>query len=580
MLQITSIGFKANFGAVMKSFISCMFLILQVAAAATLASSASPPGNHINPPPVHYEADWQGWGGSIYNNRWASTNSDISSHSISNLTTNCQIPYVGGVSATPTLHNGIAYYPTWGGLYVALDYESCTVKWEVNVTAIVVGYKAPSPLQIAITSNPLEANPLSSRSSAQIDEEQNVLYFTTLLHALAVAVDLDDGTFLHVIQINPHETAIATLSPTLYRGILYAGTSSIEEVAAGVYPGYECCSFVGNVVALKFNRRSAQWITVWNVPTLPVDGGGSGVAGWAGGGVWGSQPPIDPLRKRVFFATGNTYHTPPEYVHCTDEVFDPANATVNSKCFPDRIWQNAVIALDLLSGTVAWVKRFGPADVWVVACGGFTQPDKDPQECPGRPGPDYDFGMAPNFIPGSKGAKDILTVGQKSGLLYGIAATNGEPLWSTVTNPGSFQGGLTWGIATDNERVYFTGVNAQGLPWALLPENATVVHKGLWGAADAKDGKLLWEVAVPNDQYTVAPPTVVGDLVLYARLSNFGFPAVGDGGLVVLDKATGTTLLDYPVQGAFRGGMAVQDGYILFGTGYKSGDGYLYVLKV
>jgi hypothetical protein len=445
-------------------------------------------------------------------------------------------------------------------MYVGLDIASCTIKWSVNVKAYLLDYKAPTPFQQALTNTSYLAYPLSSRSSAQIDERTRVLYFTSILHALVFAVGIDDGTVYDMVQINPHGAAVGTMSPTLYRGILYAGASSLEE-GAGEIPGYQCCSFVGNVVALRFDRTAKRWSTVWNVTTLPIDGpaggpngtysSGKGV-GWAGAGVWGGQPSVDPVRKRVFIATGNSYFTPPEYLHCTDDKFDPSNATQGSDCLPPRIWQNSVLALDLLTGDVVWVRRFGPADVWVAACGGKPlQPDKDPKSCPGNPVPIMTLVWhQPSSLEARCRAEGAsFAIGQKSGLLYDINANDGEPLWSVLTSPGGNQGGLTWGIAVDTRRAYFAGVKSLNGNWTLLPRNKTVVNKGLFGAASLKDGKLAWEIVVPEDQLTVASPTTVGDLVLFGRLANSGVPAVGDSGLVVVNKNSGEVLLDFRLKG-------------------------------
>ncbi|OIW25399.1 Quino protein alcohol dehydrogenase-like protein [Coniochaeta ligniaria NRRL 30616] len=484
--------------------------------------------------------EWTGWGGSLYNNR-ASSSEYVSSSTMKNVTVHCQIPHVGGVSATPTISNGVAFYPTWGGTFVALDYDKCQVKWEINVTAIIVNFKQPTPFQLALTTVPFIAGLFASRTSPQIDKQTNVLYFATQLNALVVAVDVDTGALLGFTQINPHPGAVATLSPTLYENILYAGVASAEELAAGSVPGYKCCSFVGNAVALKFDRHTGRFKTVWNLSMLPTGsstGKYSNGSDWSGVGVWGSQPAIDPVRRRVFFATGNVYTAPEAFLNCTDDRFSPTTAQ-NTSCLPPRVWQNAVLAVDLLTGKVAWVKRFGPLDVWVLACG-IGGVVTDLVSCPGTPGPDYDFGMAPTFVPGEgKNSKDVLTIGQKSGYLYSLAADTGEIQWATATSPGGVVGGLSWGIATDDRRVYFTGINSGTKPWTLQPGNNTVVNNSVWGAASLTDGKLLWET-----------------------------------------PGSGKVLLEYPLKGTFRGGVAVQDRYVLFGTGYKGLDGFLYVLKV
>jgi outer membrane protein assembly factor BamB len=178
---------------------------------------------------------WSGWGANYYNNRWASQNGEISSSSINSLAKHCQVSYPGGVSATPVVSGDTVYYPTWNGSFVALDYTTCRVLWEISVTEIVTNFAPISQLQAN------ETSPLS-RTSPQIDGE--ILYFGTQTHALVVAVNRLTGQSLGVIQINPHPLAIVTQSPTFYNGVLFVGSSSLEEEAA-IDPGYICCSFVG-----------------------------------------------------------------------------------------------------------------------------------------------------------------------------------------------------------------------------------------------------------------------------------------------------------------------------------------------
>lgn len=529
--------------------------------------------------PVTIQDEWTGWGGSIYNNR-ASRSTRISSSSLKNVTVHCQIPHAGGVSATPTLSNGVAFYPTYGGSFVALDYDKCQILWELNVTAIIVNFKALTAFQLQLIDSLLTGGILSSRTSPQIDTKTNVLYFATLLNALVVAVDVNTGALLGVTQINSHPVAVVTLSPTLYEGILYVGASSFEEVAASM-PGYKCCSFIGNAVALTFDRRAGRFSRVWELDMLPVGSSTAKFAnesGWAGVAVWGSQPAIDTQRRHVFLATGNVYSVPAAYLNCTDDAFSPTT-TQNASCLPARVWQDAVLAVELLTGEVIWLKRFGPLDVWNLACG-INGTVTDPASCPGTPGRDYDFGMAPAFLAGKgKDGGDIVAVGQKSGYLYGLAADTGEVLWATATSPGGTSGGLSWGIAADDWRVYFTGINSASKPWTLQPGSAKTVNNTVWGAASLTDGKLLWETEVADGDVAYAPPTAVGDVVLVGRVKPMGL-ATGDGPLVVLHKESGEVLLEYPLRGTFRGGVAVQDRYILFGTGYRGLDGFLYVLRV
>ena len=91
---------------------------------------------------------------------------------------------------------------------------------------------------------------------------------------------------------------------------------STEEGAVSSVPGYVCCSFVGNIVALRFTR-SKGFTKVWDVAMLPPPADGANSTDrWSGASVWGSQPSIDEKRNQVFIGTGNTYKTPTSYSQC------------------------------------------------------------------------------------------------------------------------------------------------------------------------------------------------------------------------------------------------------------------------
>lgn len=77
------------------------------------------------------------------------------------------------------------------------------------------------------------------------------MYFGTQTHALIVAVSIEKGDVLGVVQVNAHELAVITMSPTRFEGKLFVGAASVEENLS-LLPSYKCCSFVGNFVALGF----------------------------------------------------------------------------------------------------------------------------------------------------------------------------------------------------------------------------------------------------------------------------------------------------------------------------------------
>jgi outer membrane protein assembly factor BamB len=525
---------------------------------------------------VYGQSLWSGWGGGILNNRWAPS-SPVNSKSLKTLKTTCQIQYPQGISATPVVSSdNVVYYPTWNGSFVAANYKTCKTIWSANVSAIITEYGSLAPAGSLIA--------MASRTSPQIDEQNNIVYFGTQMSALVVALDRKTGATLGTVQLNPHPMAIITSSPTLFRGTLYVGASSSEEAGDVFVAGYKCCSFYGNMAAVTFSRSTGKFHTVWNTTMIPISKVGTDE--WSGVGVWGGQPSIDPTRNQIFIATGNTYKTPQSYDQCQNS-FQSSNTT--DSCLPKDIWQESLLALDMSTGKPNWVRQLTPLDAWTLACGLATIP-RNTTNCPQTPGPDADFGLAPTFIPASLGAstpqgKDTLLAGQKNGILWALDAETGDTLWSTPTSPGGNSGGISWGIAADKQRVYFNAINSASEPWTLQPSGVATTGSG-YGAVDMATGRIVWETSAPGDGLAFGPPSVVGDLMLTTKPAATALGGlellVAPGGLVVLDKATGNILQTVTVDAAFHGGTAVQGLNLLFGTGYSgyNSTGSLYVMAV
>jgi outer membrane protein assembly factor BamB len=346
------------------------------------ALASYPHGDTYYHPVSHSE--WKGWGGDIQNNRWVSQGSDISSSNIGSLANLGSASYAGelsvckktfayGVSATPTLLDGIAYFPSWDGNFYALDYHTCSIRWSLNVTTLINDFKPIAPSQLL-------AAHADSRTSPQING--NVVHFGTQLNALAVAVDIDTGRVLDTIQINPHPFAIITSSPAAYDNMLVIGSSSNEELAPGIVPGYVCCTFKGNVVALTFENNKYQ--VAWNVSMISANR-----TGWAGAAIWGSQPSIDTARNQVFIGTGNTYAAPDGYESCeSNQTNITTTGEGSDPCLPADVWQECVVALDVNTGKVNWVHHLTPLDAWIVACGWPPSHPRNTALCPNTPGPD------------------------------------------------------------------------------------------------------------------------------------------------------------------------------------------------
>lgn len=67
------------------------------------------------------------------------------------------------------------------------------------------------------------------------------------------------------------------------------------------------------------------------------------------------------------------------------------------------------------------------------------------------------------------------------------------------------------------------------------------------------------------------PPTVVNDVLFTGRTgtNKTGSYDLTQGGLIAIDKRSGLIIRDYNLEVNFHGGIAVQNDYVMFGTGYN-----------
>jgi polyvinyl alcohol dehydrogenase (cytochrome) len=291
---------------------------------------------------------------------------------------------------------------------------------------------------------------------------------------------------------------------------------------------------------------------VWRtymIPELPKARGTSSAGvtlyGPAGAAIW-SAPTIDVKRNLLYVGTGNSYTG------------------------SEQPSSDAVIALDLATGKIAWTKQLLPKDVYITGC----PPNSRNPNCADQIGPDYDIGSAPILSPLPNG-KDALIVGQKSGIGWALDPDKrGEVLWQYQASSGGILGGIEGGVAVDRDNAYFAvsdireaapgGLHAVKLRngnrvWYAPPpppkcgtdtgcnsaqSAAITVIPGVVfsGSADGalrayatKDGSILWEVDTNRDFKTVngvaargasimgPGPTVAGGMVFV----NSGYGAFG-----------------------------------------------------
>lgn len=369
------------------------------------------------------------------------------------------------------------------------------------------------------------------------------------------------GAVAWSVVVHEHPFAVLTGSPSVDGDYAYFGVSSREELVSAFIPDYVCCSFVGAFIKLRISDGAVIHYFPLIDPALePGPGGYSGVA------AWGSQPVIYKRGNAVIFGTGNLYNAPPSVQECVDE-------TPEADCVDERAYFNGVLSLDLDTFELNWYTRMTPYDAWVVAClfGGPT--------CPEVAGPDADFGMNPSLVeqvPMSDGTKrDILMIGQKSGVVWNLNAFDGVINYGVPTGPGGTLGGSSWGGATDGRRYYVGNINNGNICHYFSSPQWGMTYGGSWVGVNIPDGSLIFTTPDPNTLYegeesyneivfgamANGAPLIVNDLLIGTSTSL-------TGSLVIMNRFTGQVLYKYDTGATIHGGVAVYDNCIYFGHGY------------
>ncbi len=462
---------------------------------------------------------WNGWGVDLSNARYQSAKSaGLTAAEVSQLTLKWAFGFPGATRAyaQPTVAGGRIFVGSERGGVYALDAATGCTYWS---------HQAAAGVRAAIAFGPRAAR------------GQYAVYFGDQ-KANVYALDATDGALLWQTKVDQHPLAVVTGAAALHEGRLYVPISSQEE-AAGANPKYECCTFRGSVVALDAATGHVMWrgyVMLDEPKPTKKNQAGTQLYHPAGAAVWGA-PTVDVRRKAIYVGTGNAYTA-------------PAAPTTD-----------AIVALDLETGRIRWAQQVTPADAFVIGCKAAVE------NCPETVGPDFDFGNSPVLRP-LGGGRDIIVVGQKSGVAYGMDPDRaGKVVWQFRAGKGSALGGIEWGIAADEQQVYvpvsdvLTPPQEAGGLFALklatgeqvwhtpAPKRDCTGGRGCTGAQSAAvtvmpgivfsgsvdghlraystvDGKIVWDVNTVQDYQTVngvkakggsidaAGPVVAGGMVL------------------------------------------------------------------
>lgn len=346
--------------------------------------------------------EWSSWGPGTSNMRFQpAAQAGMDAGSVSKLQLRWAFGFPGDVTAfaAPTAQAGTLFVGSASGSIHALDAKTGCVHWQ---------YRATGPVRAAMT-----VASEGARRTLVFSDQNGLVY----------AVDARTGKQRWKKRLEEHEATRLTGSITVHDGIAYVPAASWEETRS-VDATYPCCTFRGNVTAVRVRDGSVVWKTY--LVDKPVKTGsmpnGAPTFGPSGAGIW-AAPTVDAARGLLYIATGDNYSHP---------------ATTTS---------DAVVALSLKTGRIEWSHQATAGDVFNSSC---TQV----ADCPFRNGPDVDFGSSAMLVRAANG-RDILLAGQKSGVVFAFDPDDkGRKLWEVRVGKGGANGGIQWGMASDGHAVY------------------------------------------------------------------------------------------------------------------------------
>jgi polyvinyl alcohol dehydrogenase (cytochrome) len=482
---------------------------------------------------------WAGWSPSTTNSRYQTAKqAGLAPGQVPHLKLKWALGFPDDVTAfaAPTVLSGTIFVGSASGAVEAVDAKTGCTHWV---------FQADGPVRAAIL-------PVPSGSSSS-------LVFTDLI-GWGYALDAKSGQLLWKKRIDDHEAARLTGSAVALDGVVYVPAASWEETRS-LNPEYPCCTFRGSVTALRVGDGSVLW-KAYTIDRAPQKTGtnSAGAEQWgpSGAPVW-SAPTVDAKRGLLYVATGDNYSVP---------------ATTTS---------DAVMALDLKSGHIAWSTQVTANDAYTSAC------RSKGVNCPPPDGPDYDFGSSAILVRAPNG-KEILVAGQKSGVVYAFDPdAKGKILWQMRVGKGGLNGGVQWGMATDGQKVYAAVSDVHAVMNTAGPVGGATFDPAQGGGLTAlhlEDGSKAW-FAPSNPCDPPRPGCSPGQSAALTLIPGVVFSPGLDGHLRAFSTEDGSMVWDFdtareysttngvPAKGGSidGAGPVVAGGMVFVNSGYPRNGG-------
>ncbi len=469
---------------------------------------------------------WNGWGNDAANTRFQNEKAaGLTAAQVPKLTLKWAFgfPGVSSASGQPTVAAGRVFVGNTNGMVYSLDAKTGCTHWS---------FKADGGVRTSI-----------SIARVTIDGNPRTIAMFGDIRANAYGIDAQAGTILWKTKVDDHAAARVTGAPAYANGRLYVPVSSIEEVS-GARANYPCCTFRGSVVALDAVTGKQIWKS-YMIPEEPKITGktstGTAIYKSAGAAIW-TSPTLDVAKNTIYVATGNAYTAP---------------ASPNS---------DAVVALDMTTGAIQWTSQVTPNDVFVIGC------KPGVENCPDDVGPDFDFGNSPilRVLPGGR---RVLALGQKSGMVYGLAPDEkGKIIWEFRAGKGGALGGIEWGSAADDQNIY--------VPVSDVLEPSDKAG-GLY-AVKLATGERVWHTPAPALTCTTGPGCSGAQSAPVSVMPGAVFSGSIDGHFRAYSTADGKIIWDFNTMQPFEtvngvkaaggsidaAGPVIAGGLVLTNSGY------------
>ena len=455
-----------------------------VALASACSSTDDGPAASAVPKPVRGSTassagkEWTFYGHDLSNTRTNTSKTGVNATTVTSLTKDWEIDNLIGVTGTPVVARGTAYFGDWKGAVWAVDADTGTKVWTTQLGGSFVG--APSVTRDAV--------------------------FVSV-GAMLYRLDRATGAQEWSAKTDDHPQAQINASPVVVDGLVLQGTASFENILRK-----DAYTFRGSIGAYDAKTGALRW-KFYTTPANARSG--------AGAGVW-STPAVDRKRGLLFVGTGQSL-TPPT-APLTDSILAIDYKTGKLK------WSRQFTYPDVFS---AGHPEGKDADVGA-SPNLWTSNGRDLVGAGDKGGTfhalDRDTGKVvwdTALTPGSAFGGEIGSAAFVDGTL--IASSNvGDPNTNAPTEVTK-----VFGLDPATGKIKWTATPFPGkifAPVGAVPGVAFVgTDRGTLAALDTKTGTQLWTYAAPDK--TACGPSIVDGRVLWGYgFILFGAP--GKGGVI------------------------------------------------